>query len=270
MTRLRVIVLLALTAACNSETIDPEEATRLVVEGFLYTDQAVEGLKVSQLIPFNAEEGSSYAIDDAEVEIAVANEVFTLEPRRDGTGIYDYLGTGLGIQEGVTYQLSLRYESEFVEATTTVPPAPRGIAISEEIIEMPPITNFQDLRNLREQEPIDVTWDNAAGDYYYVLVENIEVNPEEINQLEFGGRPNFALITQPTTLDNYRVRPNDMTQYGIYRVVVYRVNQEYVDLYETSEPDSRNLTEPLTNVENGLGIFTSFNSDTIYFEIVKP
>jgi len=53
-------------------------------------------------------------------------------------------------------------------------------------------------------------------------------------------------------------------------VQVFRVNQEYVDLFENIDQDSRNLNEPPTNIANGLGIFTAFNSDSIFFEVKKP
>jgi hypothetical protein len=31
--------------------------------------------------------------------------------------------------------------------------------------------------------------------------------------------------------------------------------------------DSRELNEPYSHIRNGLGIFTAFNSDTVYFEV---
>jgi hypothetical protein len=40
---------------------------------------------------------------------------------------------------------------------------------------------------------------------------------------------------------------------------VYRINQEYADLYRTRQQDSRDLNEPLSNVVNGLGVFSAFN-----------
>jgi len=49
-------------------------------------------------------------------------------------------------------------------------------------------------------------------------------------------------------------------------VSVYRVNQEYADLYEGRRQDSRDLNEPSTNIENGLGVFSAFNSDSTFFE----
>jgi hypothetical protein len=31
------------------------------------------------------------------------------------------------------------------------------------------------------QDPIEIHWDNAAGDYYYLLITNMEEDPEYIN-----------------------------------------------------------------------------------------
>ncbi len=46
-------------------------------------------------------------------------------------------------------------------------------------------------------------------------------------------------------------------------VRVYKVNQEYANLYRSREQDSRSLNEPLTNVQNGLGVFSAFASDSV-------
>ncbi|MCK5277265.1 MAG: hypothetical protein KAK04_01985, partial [Cyclobacteriaceae bacterium] len=84
-----------------------------------------------------------------------------------------------------------------------------------------------------------------------------------------GGK-NFSFITQPTQLDIYRIRGMTLQQYGTHRVKLYKVSKEYADLYETSEQDSRNLNEPINNINNGLGIFTSFNSNEIFFVVKVP
>lgn len=46
------------------------------------------------------------------------------------------------------------------------------------------------------------------------------------------------------------------------------VNDEYVNLYNSLNQDSRELNEPYTNIQNGLGIFTAFNSDTLYLQVI--
>ena len=58
------------------------------------------------------------------------------------------------------------------------------------------------------------------------------------------------------------------SQYGRHKVTIYKVNEEYALLYETSEQDSRDLNEPYTNINNGLGIFSGFASQEFYFSVI--
>lgn len=52
-------------------------------------------------------------------------------------------------------------------------------------------------------------------------------------------------------------------------VKIFWVNQEYANLYDNLEQDSRDLNGPPTNIKNGLGIFSAFNSQNVYFEVKK-
>jgi len=57
--------------------------------------------------------------------------------------------------------------------------------------------------------------------------------------------------------------------FGNYKIIIYKVNEEYVNLHENISQSSLNLTEALTNIENGLGIFTGINSTTLTLEVAK-
>ena len=266
------IFILAFAAACSDEDLDPAEINEVIIEGYLYAGASIDSMKVSQLIPFITDEDESYEITDANVNIRWAGNSFKLTPSQKNPGNYIYEDTDLRIVEGETYELNVEYFDKSVTASTTVPARPVDLEISMDTLEIEPIDDFQDIFNQVEAEALEIYWSNDVADYYYVLLENIEADPEEINTLDFDGfgDRNFSFVTEPTNLDFYNVNVFSLTQYGTYRAVVFHVSQEYVDLYETAEQDSRNLTEPLSNIENGLGIFTSFSSDTIYFEIVKP
>lgn len=67
-----------------------------------------------------------------------------------------------------------------------------------------------------------------------------------------------------------QIKSFNFSYHGRYLVKVYRVNQEYRDLYETQEQDSRNLIEPLSNIENGLEIFSTFHSnvDSLFLNVI--
>ena len=58
------------------------------------------------------------------------------------------------------------------------------------------------------------------------------------------------------------------TQYGKHKITIYKVNEEYALLYETSAQDSRDLNEPYTNINNGLGNFSGFSSQEFYFYVI--
>jgi hypothetical protein len=95
------------------------------------------------------------------------------------------------------------------------------------------------------------------------VIENVDANPQQIES-SFPTSP-MRIITQPTERDSLTVSAFSLTHYGRHRATLYRVNQEYVDLYASRQQDSRDLNEPLTNIKNGLGIFTAFNCDSVFF-----
>ncbi|MDN5202409.1 DUF4249 family protein [Fulvivirgaceae bacterium BMA10] len=271
---LNIILALSLFAllACDANEFDPNTTDVVIIEAYLYEGEPVTNVKVSQLIPFVAEEDASYAINDAEISIIWNDQHYPLTLSPGDSGYYHYPGTELEVKIGETYRIELEYFGKLVSATTTVPPGPEGLVLSGTQFEVPPIESFFDLRN-RNIENIEIYWDNNDASHHYVLIENIEDNPSPVDVNNILGefrRGNFQLITRPTNLDVYNVRGQTLDQYGTYRVKLFKVNQEYVDLYETSEQDSRSLNEPLSNVENGLGIFTSFSYDAVFFEVIKP
>lgn len=274
--RLKWLLILVLTIqlwSCEEEdTFDPNNTDVVIVEAYLYQGQPVNSIKISQLVPFIVEEGATFSINDAQVSIGWNNEVFSLILSPGDSGYYHYPENDLEIRVDDLYEIQLTYFGENVSAITTVPPVPEGLKMSTDEIVIPPIQSFQDIRNGNLTD-LEVLWDNPNSDYYYIIVENIEVNPQPIDEngilSNFDGR-NFQFITQPTNLDVYNIRGLVLSQYGTYRVRLFRVNTEYVDLYQTAEQDSRSLNEPLNNINNGLGIFTAFSSDSIFFEVTRP
>ncbi|MCG8372390.1 MAG: DUF4249 domain-containing protein [Balneolales bacterium] len=272
MNRLFLFIILFVAASCESNEFDFETSDTIVVEAYLHENQPVTLFEVSQLIPIIPEDGEDYRISDAEVYLHWNDESFQLTHTTvdEEEGFYYYEGTDLEITQGETYSISIDYFGKTTIAYTTVPVKPEGVSMNYETISIEPIDDFEDLadRNPDDFDPIEVYWNNPGGErYFYIVAENIESNPSDINELFDIGE--FEIITPPTNLDVYNINPFQISQYGTHRIIIYSVNQEYVDLYESSEEDSRNLTEPLSNIENGLGIFTSFSSDTLYLEVTR-
>jgi hypothetical protein len=99
-------------------------------------------------------------------------------------------------------------------------------------------------------------------------VENADSSQQPLSSDTLGNF-NFSrrFVTAPTTNNHYQVPQSDFNYIGKYKITLYRVNQEYVNLYATRQQDSRALNEPLTNVKNGLGIFTAFASDSTFIDV---
>jgi len=93
--------------------------------------------------------------------------------------------------------------------------------------------------------------------------------PPDVQKVVDGILEDFAIITLPSTDTTLTVNGALLPSYGPYMVKIYKVNQEYADLYESEEQDSRDLNEPPSNIINARGIFSAFASDSVAFEVVK-
>jgi len=254
---------------------DPGES-KPVVEAFIYEGEMVDDIFLKKTVPFNTEiESDSEIISDAIITISSNGQDFILKPVTDQPGRYIYDGNDLSVNIGENYQLAFEYENRIISSTTTIPSKPEGTNISPQSIFIKEINSLADLRYFRSnsfQKTINVTWNNNDASYYYLVIENIENNPESIDPTDVLGDLgiNFEFTTSPTQENILELRPLiHYTQYGTHKVTIYHVNEEYALLYETSSQDSRDLNEPYTNINNGLGIFSGFSSHSLYFNIDK-
>ena len=268
-------VCIIINSSCEDiSDFDPGES-KPVVEAFIYEGESVDDIYLKKTAPFNNESKSgSEIISDAIITISGNDQDFILTPVIDQPGRYIYDGNDLSVNIGENYQLTFEYDDRIISSTTTIPSEPEGTDISPQSIFINEINSLVDLRDFREsfQKTINVTWNNNDGSYYYLVVENIENNPESIDPTDvLGGLGiNFEFTTTPTQENILSLRPLiHYTQYGTHRVTIYHVNEEYALLYETSTQDSRDLNEPYTNINNGLGIFSGFASQEVYFEVIK-
>ena len=271
---LAVLCIIIISSCEDVPDFDPGKSEP-VVEAFIYEGESVDDIYLKKTVPFNT--GSNIEpehISDAIVTISGNGQDFVLSPLTDQQGRYIYDGNDLSVNIGDNYQLTFEYEDRIISSTTTIPSKPEGVATSQESIEIPEINSLLDLIDFREsfQQTIDVIWNNNNGSYYYLVIENIEDNPESIDPTDvLGGLGiNFEFTTSPTQQNILKLRALiHYTQYGMHKVTIYHVNEEYALLYETSSQDSRDLNEPYTNINNGLGIFSGFASQEVYFEVIK-
>lgn len=267
------VLFVVIISSCEDVPDFDQGESEPVVEAFIYEGESVDDIYLKKTTPFTIGSGiEPEPINDAIITITNKGQSFVLSPITKEPGRYFYDGTDLSINIGDNYQLAFEYEDRIISSTTKIPTRPEGVLISTELIEIPEINSLQDLRGFREsfQETIDITWNNTDGSYYYLVIENVEDRPSSIDPTDiFGGLGiNFEFTSEPTQQSLFQLRPMiHYSQYGRHKVTIYKVNEEYALLYETSAQDSRDLNEPYTNINNGLGIFSGFASQVFYFSV---
>jgi hypothetical protein len=261
-----------LILSCEKEDKTNSASSQVVLEGYLFQNEPVDSIHLTLSLPFESTDTVYTPINNASVVIFWNNKQYVLE--NIGNGYYSDTGDSLLISAGQSYSVSVLYNNQKISSSTSVPSLPTGTALSDTIIYLDTTFTMGSLQN-NEQTGIDVTWDNSDNSYYYIVIESADSNAADIvmEDNNFPGGPgtmpggNFFFRSSPFQGDFYTINARSLEKYGRHRVKVYHVNQEYADLYENRQQDSRNLTEPLTNIENGLGIFTAFSYSEIYFYV---
>jgi len=258
-------IIIAFFYSCEKDILQQSEAQDfIVVEAYLYEGEVVDDIYLASLLLYGSEDTIVQPISDAEIKIIHNNDNYTLVSS-DTMGNYHYPGTDLDIIQGDNYQIKINYYNSITTAETIVPAPPTGINISENIINID--INQQGKEYWINMSEIEINWDESGNDYFYILVENIENDPTDIYTGGKAGK-GFRKITHPVQGTSYTFMPLEIIQqFGTHLVRIFRVNKEYADLYESMNQDSRDLNEPLSNITNGLGVFTAFSCDSLYFEV---
>lgn len=238
-----------------------------VVQAFVFAGEPINQVFVTGVLPIDAEEGDTAPpISDASIVITRGPDRFTLEPMSGEPGRYQYLGDP-GIRVGDELSLQVDYDGRVASSSTVVPPSPEELELSSSEIEaFDPFQSFGGAQELLERG-ITVRWSNPADLLHFVAIENLEADPTILPTTEILQDVLPRIITEPTPTDSTVVLQILLTHYGDHRIRLYRVNDEYADLYQGLTQDSRNLNEPPSNIDGALGIFSAFASDSAFFAV---
>jgi hypothetical protein len=261
-----LIVALFLFEGCDTGSEIAFDTDTVVVNGYLFGGENIDSFRITKSNSYSETIDSLETFDNLEVSISDGNQTFLLASI--GNGYYQNLNQI--IENEKTYELSFDYNGKNIYSTTYVP-AQKEVSISANSIAVEKI-ELGTMPSFTATDPIQLTWDNSENDYYYVVIENIESEPEYINERQATqARPRpFVFITEPSVMNSYNIDTRrDVEQFGTHQIVVFRVNPEYAALYATADATSSSIVEPPTNIENGLGIFTGVSSDTLYLEVNK-
>jgi hypothetical protein len=267
--------------SCTKSELSHNSDDLIVLEGYLYQGSPVDSIHLTKAVAFDSGDTIYPPVNDATVYIEWKNNKYGIE--NINNGFYKYPGNDLDIKVGEKYNISILYKGKETTSSTVVPAVPQEITISGTTLYVDTTFSFTRPGSSEEESgDLIITWDNPNNDYFFAVIENTDPNASDI-EFATGGFPGggfggsggppqggmFRFRSSPFKGNKYTVNSRSLEKYGKHAIKIYHVNQEYADLYENREQDSRNLTEPITNVKGGLGIFTAFSYAETEFLVVN-
>jgi hypothetical protein len=165
------------------------------------------------------------------------------------SGVYQLeLGTDT-LREGQTYHLQFEYNGKSIEASTTVPMPVRHLRVEPEYLTLSSSSYFWDSSS--DTTEVIISWDDSDNSYYQVYIES----PNTSDMPSFGIYGQRMM--QPFRGNTHHATIRDFRLAGAHWIYVYRVNKDYVELYERIS--SSDLANPVGFIQNAFGIYTSMS-----------
>ena len=259
---------LLLVLSCEDESYIEPDYEQVVIQAYIYAGESIEDIKISNTIPMGSQADTQPVINNALVSLIKNNRSYELIPSSGDSGYYHYEGADLAVEEGDNFTIHVDYFGRRATGSTIVPSPPASVSQSVDSLYIPVSFNPFSFVFDTTKHQIKVTWETESDAMYFIKIENVETDPDSVaTRIPPKGLPG-RMVSLPMNQDFYTILFEDITHYGRHKVTVYRINQEYVDLYISRHQNSRELNEPLTNIYDGLGVFSAFNSEVLYFTAV--
>jgi hypothetical protein len=260
-----LLIMGTILTSCRKPLIDSQSAANVpVVQSYINCGDSLISVEIFKITPYSADDVSdTIAITGLSVYI---NDKLMNE---DEDGIYLYFPNDTTINAGETYSLQFNFYGKIITASTVIPSKAENYKTSSTLVETERIDSGSMGPGPGSEafDPIEITWDNPNNDYHFLAIKYMEETEDYINGnmegMDFPTMRNSA----PNTDNAFNLTSRDLQFFGTYRIILYSVNKEYAELYENVSSSSNNLTNPVSNIENGWGIFTGINSDTLYLEV---
>jgi hypothetical protein len=235
-----------------------------VVEAYLVPGSKVS-VKISRKTPYDeAASLSGTAINALEVKVKYIDTWYPLAGM--GEGVYTNVAGDIPVIPDSTYLLSFTFNGEKISSSTLIPRKPFSVTQSVSLISMaqfdPDNPNWTKI-----PDPVKITFANDDGGYYLTTVTCIDTVLVPVYKDSIPA--NDVLSSQPVTGTEIDIRPMSIRYFGKNRIILYHITPEYSIFFAQQASTSQNYQEPPTNIDNGLGIFTGINTDTLYLEVIQ-
>ena len=176
------------------------------------------------------------------------SERWLLHPLEE-PGTYGYPDDDLQVRAGDLFRMEVEAFGRTATGETIVPGPPDGVQLDKDSLEVPELTPGSFQPGALQSLQVTVSWENPGSILHFVDVEGLNPEAESIFPdfiREGAGR--FRIRSAPTDENFHAIGLRQLEHLGRHRAIVYRVNQEYADLYNNRVQDSRDLNEPPSNI----------------------
>lgn len=294
-------VSLLIINGCGEGVVNLSESQykpKIVIQGYIYPERKVEGVRVSRNYPISDAIRLSPAdlvISDADVKIRdLQNDSVYPLSFHPLTLSYDDPGFSLQIGYGKSYRIDVRAVIDSVPlsawAVTKTPEA--GFRIRREESRLDSMIYRQ--KNGEALQFFYFRFNRSPSTDFYVLSYNAldadpttfvysPVNPftnadtqEVIKNFRYFKNTTDFLLNVPMNagVSEKQILWFNLWFYGRYRLIMYAADLNFKNYYLTyndvQEFDG-NFHEPKMNIQgNGIGVFGSAITDTVYFTVLPP
>ncbi|MBT4482965.1 MAG: DUF4249 family protein, partial [Candidatus Latescibacteria bacterium] len=228
-----IMIILSYVSGCSEDSLLSPSVDQVVIEGYLYAGEPVDDIRLTKTLPLGSEDIAP-PVNNATVYLLKNSIRYDLSSVSGGEGYYQYTENDLTVDAGDEFELFVEYGGNVASGKTVVPPAPGNILLSSNVISVP--TEFYPGETNIENENyrIDISWEENTSALFFVAVENLEYDPDPI-EFSFGkfdtGESGRRFLSAPRNTNEFSITFRNLNFYGEHRIRVYRVNQEYADLY---------------------------------------
>ncbi len=249
---------LILLFSCEKVEVASADADVAVVEAFLNPGHEIQ-IHITHQLVYQSTDTVIKPIEGLVITITYPDSTVTCIS--DSAGYYR---APIIPTEGLFYTMEFTYNSKVVSAGTSIPLKPVNFEASGTSITIGNTGGEPGSGNPPVQPvPLTLTWDNDELNYYMVVTENIEADPDPI--FDTTKIVPFRIFRNtPDRTNTQNINPGSFYYLGNHRVILFHLNPEYEQLYNENGNSSLNLAKPPSNIANGLGVFTGINSDTLY------
>jgi len=244
-----------LLTGCGETLMQAEVNTDMpVVESYLEVGSAQITVKLYSMEIYL---GEDYVLSKPLTGLTL--RINDLELQENAKGSYSASLGADTIRSGQEYRLQFDYAGKTVQATTLIPAPVTQLKIEPASVKRTSSSYLWGMEG--DTTKVILSWDNPDNSYYQIYVDASNTASDFFDS-NFRKR-----MMQPIQAGSYALTMQEFRSAGSYYIYAYRVNKEYVDLYERIS--STDLANPVSYIENAFGIFTSMSVARVSFQVIE-